>query len=96
MKKKNKNSMVLQWVEQRKKKCRRGSWIGYCPFSSSGRDTVGLYRNRHGASMRQGATRPDLSKGQAVVRATRRSSARNTARSVHDRALYHNTIFVSR
>ena len=73
----------------KKKNVQGRSWMGYCPFSSSDRDTAGLYW----PSLRAGASDSALASGSA--RATWSSNARDTAHSARDRVLYHNKIFVS-
>ena len=74
--------------------------MGYCPFSSSGRDTVGLYCDKQGAGACQGTTRPGLCAGaRSSARDTVRNprdtvhNARDTVRNTRDMVLYHDTIF---
>ena len=38
-------------IMNEKKNVQGRSWMGYCPFSSSGRNIVGLYRDRQGTGL---------------------------------------------
>ena len=72
------SEFFLQYVKQEKKNV-QGSWVSYCPFSSSGRDTVGFYRVRQGWVRARGARYGRA--GALGCAAENYDTARNTASS---------------
>ena len=89
--------MKKKMNEKKKKTVQGRSWMGYCPFSNSGRDTAGLYCDTagHKRALGRDTTWPACRGAQQRSRDTVQQHC-DTARSAWNMGLYRDTIFVSR
>ena len=84
-------------LNEKKKNMQGRSWMGYCPFSSSGRDIARLYRDTEGHRRAPGhdTTWTACRGAQQRLRDMVQQHC-DTVCSARDKGLYRHTIFVSR